>query len=163
MTTDASRRKLISIVTPCYNEAENVEECHRAIRELFDGELADFDFEHIFSDNASTDTTPEILKRMAAADRRVKVILNARNFGPFRSDFNGLLRAKGDAVLVLFAADQQDPPDVLPEMVRRWQEGYEVVYGIRANREDRCRFATRPSTFRRRTRRPQSDRCGVDR
>jgi polyisoprenyl-phosphate glycosyltransferase len=136
MTNDARRRKLISIVTPCFNEAENVEECHRAIRELFDGELAAYDFEHIFSDNASTDTTPEILRRMAAADRRVKVILNARNFGPFRSDFNGLLHATGDAVLVLFAADQQDPPEVLPEMVRRWQEGYEVVYGIRANREE---------------------------
>jgi glycosyltransferase involved in cell wall biosynthesis len=136
MTTDASRRKLISIVTPCYNEAENVEECYCAIRKLFDGELAAYDFEHIFSDNASTDATPDILRRMAAADRRVKVILNARNFGPFRSDFNGILSARGDAVLLLFAADQQDPPDVIPKMVERWEQGHEVVNGIRANREE---------------------------
>ena len=136
MTNDSSRRKLISIVTPCYNEADNVEDCHRAIRELFENELAAYDFEHIFSDNASADATPDILRRMAAADRRVKVILNARNFGPFRSDFNAVLSASGDAVLLLFAADQQDPPEAIPEMVKRWEEGHEVVNGVRANREE---------------------------
>jgi polyisoprenyl-phosphate glycosyltransferase len=103
---------------------------------MFAGELSAYDYEHIFADNASTDSTPEILRRMAAADKNVRVILNARNFGPFRSDFNALLSARGDAVMVFFAADQQDPPEVIPEMVRKWEAGFEVVYGIRANREE---------------------------
>ena len=136
MVEASSKRKLISIITPCFNEADNVEDCCTAIRNLFAGELAAYDYEHIFSDNASTDATPDILRKLAGADKHVKVILNARNFGPFRSDFNGLLSASGDAVLVFFAADQQDPPEVIPEMVRRWEGGFEVVYGIRANREE---------------------------
>jgi glycosyltransferase involved in cell wall biosynthesis len=130
------KRKLITIITPCYNESDNVEDCYQAIRVLFAGELAAYDYEHIFSDNASTDGTPEILRRLATADKNVKVILNARNFGPFRSDFNALLSARGDAVLVFFAADQQDPPEVIPEMVRQWESGFEIAYGIRANREE---------------------------
>jgi glycosyltransferase involved in cell wall biosynthesis len=131
-----TKRKLITIITPCYNESDNVEDCYQAIRALFVGELAAYDYEHIFSDNASTDSTPEILRRLAAADKNVRVILNARNFGPFRSDFNALLSARGDAVLVFFAADQQDPPEVIPEMVRQWESGFEIAYGIRANREE---------------------------
>lgn len=136
MSPASSRRKLISIITPCYNEADNVEDCCAAIRNLFAGELAAYDHEHILCDNASTDATPEILRKLAAADKNVKVILNARNFGPSRSDFNGLMSASGDAVLVFFPADQQDPPEVIPEMVRHWEAGSEVVYGIRANREE---------------------------
>jgi len=136
MDPSSSKRKLISIISPCYNEADNVEDCCAAIRKLFTGELAAYDYEHIFCDNASTDATPEILRKLAAEDKHVKVILNARNFGPFRSDFNGLMNASGDAVLVFFAADQQDPPEVIPEMVRQWEAGFETVYGIRANREE---------------------------
>lgn len=131
-----AKRKLITIISPCYNEADNVEECCKAVRELFAGPLAGYDYEHIFSDNASTDATPDILRKLAAADKHIKVILNARNFGPFRSDFNALLSASGDAVLVFFAVDQQDPPEVIPDMVSRWEAGFEVVYGIRANREE---------------------------
>ena len=136
MSPAGSKRKLISIITPCYNEADNVEDCCAAIRNLFAGELNAYDHEHIFCDNASTDATPEILRKLAAADKHVKVILNARNFGPSRSDFNGLMNASGDAVVVFLPADQQDPPEVIPEMVRRWEAGSEVVYGIRANREE---------------------------
>src|SRR4051794_9068231 len=106
---DVGRGRLISVVTPCYNEADNVEECARAVRGVFEEELPDYDFEHIFCDNASTDETPQILARMAAADSRLKVILNARNFGPFRSMFNGLLSTRGDAVVVMLPADLQDP------------------------------------------------------
>jgi polyisoprenyl-phosphate glycosyltransferase len=130
------RGKLITIITPCYNEADNIEDCYQAIRALFAGELSAYDYEHIFADNASTDATPDILRRLAAADKNVKVILNARNYGPFRSDFNALSSARGNAVLVFFAADQQDPPEIIPEMVRKWETGFEVVYGIRANREE---------------------------
>ena len=129
-------RNLISIVTPCYNEADNVEECARAVREVFARELPDCDFEHLFCDNASTDATPLKLAAMAARDRRIKVILNARNVGPFRSMFHGLLSTSGDAVVVMLPADLQDPPEVIPAMVAAWRNGHEVVQGIRQEREE---------------------------
>jgi glycosyltransferase involved in cell wall biosynthesis len=129
-------RKLISIVTPCYMEQDNVEICYTTVRKIFEEQLPDYDYEHIFCDNASKDRTEEILRTLAAQDTRVKVILNARNFGPFRSLFNGVMAAGGDAVVLFLPADLQDPPEVIPEMVKHWQEGYQVVYGIRANREE---------------------------
>lgn len=129
-------RKLISVLTPCLNESTNVRDCHLAVRRLFETALADYDYEHIFCDNASTDDTVEILRGLAREDRRVKVIVNARNFGPFRSAFNGLLNARGDAVVVFLAADLQDPPELIVDFVRRWESGYEVVYGVRRRREE---------------------------
>jgi polyisoprenyl-phosphate glycosyltransferase len=129
-------RKLISIVTPCYNEQDNVSDCYEAVRRVFEQELPEYDFEHLFCDNASKDLTPEVLRQLAAHDPRVKVIYNARNFGPFCSTFNGLLSTRGDAVVVLLAADLQDPPEVIPEFVRRWQAGYQIVYGVRKAREE---------------------------
>lgn len=129
-------RKTISIVTPCYNEELNVRECYAAIKALFEGELAGYEREHIFCDNASTDKTIEILRELAASDPHVKVILNARNFGAMRSNYNGVMAATGDAVLLFMPADLQDPPSVLPEFVKLWEQGYEVVYGIRKVREE---------------------------
>jgi polyisoprenyl-phosphate glycosyltransferase len=129
-------KKLISIITPCYNECDNITDCYEAVKRVFDQELPGYHREHIFCDNASTDGTPEALRLLAAKDPDVKVILNARNFGPFCSTFNGLKNASGDAVLVLLAADLQDPPELLPEFVKRWEEGYQVVYGIRNVREE---------------------------
>jgi polyisoprenyl-phosphate glycosyltransferase len=128
----------ISIVSPCYNEEDNVELCHEAVRALFapGAPLEKYEREHIFSDNASEDGTVEILRRIAAADPAVKVILNARNFGPFRSNFNGLRYATGDAVLVFLPVDLQDPPELIPEMVRHWENGIEVIAGARATREE---------------------------
>ena len=130
------RRKTISIVTPCFNEQDNVAECYEAVKRVFEQQLPEYDFEHLFCDNASTDGTPEVLRRLVAKDSRVKVILNARNFGPFCSTFNGLMSTTGDAVVVLLAADLQDPPQVVVEFVRRWEAGYEVVYGVRKKREE---------------------------
>jgi glycosyltransferase involved in cell wall biosynthesis len=129
-------RKLISIVTPCYNEQDNVRDCHQAVRRLFEGDLAAYEREHIFCDNASTDRTPAVLAEMAAEDPCVRVIFNARNFGPFRSTYNGITSASGDAVMLLLAADMQDPPELLTDFVRLWEQGYEVVYGIRKVREE---------------------------
>jgi polyisoprenyl-phosphate glycosyltransferase len=129
-------RKLISVVTPCYNEQDNVRDCAAAVRAVFEGPLHHYDFEHVFCDNCSQDRTPDELRRLAAEDARIKVILNARNFGPFCSTFNGLMRTRGDAVLVMLPADLQDPPALLPEFVRRWEEGHQVVYGIRTAREE---------------------------
>ena len=129
-------RKLISVVTPCFNEQDNVADCYEAVKRVFEGPLRDYDHEHVFCDNASTDDTVAALRVLAERDPRVKVIVNARNFGPFCSTFNGLTSTSGDAVVVLLAADLQDPPELIVEFVRRWEQGYEVVYGIRQRREE---------------------------
>jgi polyisoprenyl-phosphate glycosyltransferase len=128
----------ISIISPCFNEIDNVDACRAAVAKLFapDGPLAHHECEHIFSDNASQDGTVEILRRLAAADPSVKVILNSRNFGPFRSNFNALRYATGDAILVFLPVDLQDPPELIPEMVRHWESGIEVVAGARTNRDE---------------------------
>lgn len=133
---EPTRKKLISIVTPVYNEELNVGDCYEAIKRLFERDLPQYDYEHIFCDNVSTDQTVPILKQLAAADRRVKIIVNARNFGIPRSSFNGILSTSGDAVVVLFPVDLQDPPELIVEFVKRWEQGYEVVYGVRTAREE---------------------------
>lgn len=128
--------KKISVVTPCFNEEECVRTCYETIRDLFEQELPGYEREHIFCDNASTDTTVEILREIAAGDPCVKVIVNARNFGPFRSNLNGIRNTTGDAVLMYLPADLQDPPELLPKFVELWEQGNEIVYGIRAEREE---------------------------
>jgi glycosyltransferase involved in cell wall biosynthesis len=129
---------LISVVTPCYNEEGNVREMVEAIRTIFAG-LPQYRYEHIFIDNASHDRTPAILRELAAADRNVKVILNARNFGHVRSGYYALLQANGDAVIAL-ACDFQDPPDLIPEFLRRWEAGARVVLGVKEASDERGVF-----------------------
>lgn len=130
--------KTISIISPCYNEVDNVVACRDAVKALFapGGPLENYACEHIFADNASTDGTVDLLRTMAAEDNSLKVILNARNFGPFRSNFNALRAATGDAVLVFLPVDLQDPPEMIAQFVRLWESGIEVVAGARANREE---------------------------
>lgn len=128
--------KTISVVTPCFNEEATVRACHEAVRALFDNELKAYRREHIFSDNASTDRTLEILRDIAAADPEVKVIVNARNFGPLRSNYNGVMASRGEGVLLYLPADLQDPPHLIPQFVSLWEQGHDVVYGIRAIREE---------------------------
>lgn len=132
----APRKLLISVITPCYNEELNVENCALELREIMEKECPEYEYEHIFVDNASTDTTFEKLKAMASTDRRVKVILNSRNVGPFRNMWHGLKSASGDALIPLLPADLQDPPRVIPEFVRLWNEGFLVVHGVRRNRQE---------------------------
>jgi polyisoprenyl-phosphate glycosyltransferase len=141
--------KTISIISPCFNEADNVRACHDAVKALFaaGGPLAAYQCEHIFADNASTDGTVEILRELAAADPAMKVILNARNYGPFRSNFNALRAATGDAVLVFLPVDLQDPPEMIAEFVKLWESGVEVVAGARANREERLLLRAFRGTF----------------
>jgi glycosyltransferase involved in cell wall biosynthesis len=143
----AGKRKLISIVTPCYNEELNVPDCYEAVRKLFANELADYDYEHIFCDNASSDATVMLLRQLADVDPHVKVILNARNFGPFRSMFNGLLSTTGDAVVPFLPADLQDPAEVIVSFVRHWEAGHKIVYGIRANRQEGLLMRTARSIY----------------
>ena len=98
--------------------------------------LPNYEYEHIFADNASLDSTLEKLRVMAAADSRIKVISNSRNVGPFRNMWNAMKSATGDAVIPLLPADLQDPPSVIPDLVKNWEDGFLVTYGVRANREE---------------------------
>lgn len=128
--------KTLSIVTPCYNEELNVRECYETVKTLFESELSGYRREHVFCDNASTDRTSEILREIAASDPQVKVIFNARNFGPMRSNYNGVMAATGDGVLLFMPADMQDPPSLIPQFAQLWEQGCEIVYGIRRIREE---------------------------
>lgn len=128
--------KKISIITPCYNEENNVLECYQAVKEVVTQSLPNYRYEHIFADNASTDATLVRLKEIAAQDQNVKVISNSRNVGPFRNMWNAMKSASGDAVIPLLPADLQDPPSVIPQFVTNWESGDLVVYGVRANRQE---------------------------
>lgn len=130
------RKTTISLVTPCFNEEPGIAECYETIKAIFEKELPGYQREHIFCDNASTDRTVAILKDIAAKDPGVKIIVNSRNFGILRNTYNGVLSATGDAVVLFMPADLQDPPDLIPTFVKHWESGYEIVFGIRARREE---------------------------
>lgn len=119
--------KHISVMTPCYNEEGNIVNIYRAVKEQFD-KLSQYTYEHIFIDNYSTDHSREILRGLAEKDKNVKVILNARNFGPNRSGTYGMLQGTGDA-LICIVCDLQDPPEMIPAFLQKWEEGYKVVMG----------------------------------
>jgi glycosyltransferase involved in cell wall biosynthesis len=125
--------RTISIVTPCYNERDNVEELYEEIKKVMAG--FDFEYEHIYIDNASTDGTGAILKKLAEVDQHVKVIINSRNFGHIRSPYYGLLQACGDAAIVM-ASDFQDPPERIPEFIQKWEQGYKVVIGVKTGSQE---------------------------
>jgi glycosyltransferase involved in cell wall biosynthesis len=142
----------ISVVTPCFNEEDNVAELGRQVREIMESLPArngePYTYEHIFIDNASSDRTVEILRAICAADTCVKVIVNTRNFGHIRSPFHGLLQARGDAVISI-VADLQDPPVMIRDFVARWEEGYKVVVGVKAaSGENRVMFFVRGMFYR---------------
>jgi glycosyltransferase involved in cell wall biosynthesis len=133
---------LLTILTPCFNEEENVREVYLQVKAAM-ATVPSCDYDHLFADNASTDKTVEILRELAAADKRVKVIVNTRNFGPVRSPYHAFLQARGEAVLGL-VADLQDPPELIPRFVQKWQEGYKVVIGVkRGNKDSRLMSRTR--------------------
>jgi glycosyltransferase involved in cell wall biosynthesis len=128
--------KKLSIITPCYNEEVNVEICAFELKKVMKEKLPEYDYEHIFSDNASEDSTLEKLRVIASKDFHIKVISNSRNVGPFRNMWNAMKSATGDAVVPLLPADLQDPPSIIPEFVRKWESGYLVTYGVRTNRQE---------------------------
>lgn len=121
--------KFISVVTGCYNEEENVREVYLQVKDVFTS-LSGYKYEHIFIDNASRDRTVSILKEIATEDKNVKIIVNVRNFGHIRSPYYAYLQAKGDAIITL-VADLQDPPSMITEFIRKWEEGYKIVIGVK--------------------------------
>jgi dolichol-phosphate mannosyltransferase len=129
---------LLSIVIPCYNEEEVIAETLRRLKEFCSG-LQGLDVELIFVDDGSRDRTREILRKAATEDPRIKLIGFARNFGHQIAVTAGIDAAKGDAV-VLIDADLQDPPEVVHEMIKKWREGFDVVYGTRTERPGESAF-----------------------
>src|SRR5574341_837030 len=125
--------KQLSIVTPCYNEEENVEELYERIKKIMHGQK--YEYDHLFIDNASKDGTVDLLRKLAAKDKHVKVILNTRNFGHIRSPYHALLQAGGEAVICM-ASDLQDPPERITEFIRKWEEGYKVVIGVKTKSQE---------------------------
>lgn len=139
--------KKITVVSPCYNEEDNVETCYETVKAIFDRDLPNYEREHIFVDNASSDRTVEILRGIAARDPSVKIVVNARNFGVYKSTFNGLRYATGDATLCMLPVDLQDPPEHLPEFVKLWESGYDIVAGARSTREESFALRTARKVF----------------
>jgi glycosyltransferase involved in cell wall biosynthesis len=136
----------LSVITPCYNEEANVAELHARVREAM-ARVEGCDYEHIFIDNASTDRTVALLKDIARHDARVKLIVNARNFGHIRSPMHAMLEARGDAVISI-VADLQDPPELIPELVARWREGFATVLCVkRSSAETRLMFLLRKTYY----------------
>ncbi|MCB5316958.1 glycosyltransferase family 2 protein [Yersinia massiliensis] len=139
-------RKLISIVTPCYNEEANIDELYQRIVDVM--ARLDYDYEHIFIDNCSTDNSLVKLRALAAQDKRVKLILNARNFGHIRSPYYALLQARGDAA-ILIASNLQDPPEMIEEFVKKWEEGFKTVMAVKPESEEsRLMFFARRTYYR---------------
>jgi glycosyltransferase involved in cell wall biosynthesis len=116
--------KLISIVTPTFNEEKNIEELSRQI--AFQMKNTNYDYEHIIIDNASTDNTQNVIRKICSENKSVKAIFNNKNFGHIRSPFYGILHSKGDAV-ILMASDFQDPPELIPALLEKWNNGSEIV------------------------------------
>lgn len=135
-------KKHISVLTPCYNEKDNVGPLAKAVAKVFE-KLPQYTYEHIFIDNDSTDNTVDVLRSIAKEDSNIKVILNARNFGHIRSPFYGMLQCKGDAVVSL-VSDFQDPPELIEQFLNKWEEGYKIVIGVKnKSKENPLMFAVR--------------------
>ncbi|MGZ8173652.1 MULTISPECIES: glycosyltransferase family 2 protein [Methylobacter] len=128
-----TNKKLISIVTPCYNEEDNIEELYQRVAEVM--ATQPYDYEHICIDNCSTDETVNKIKKIALDDKRLKLIVNARNFGHIRSPYYAILQSRGDAC-VLIASDLQDPPEIIAEFIKKWEQGYKTVLAVKPESEE---------------------------
>ncbi|PMS15861.1 glycosyltransferase [Trinickia dabaoshanensis] len=130
-----SERKLISIVAGCFNEQDNIAELHQRITAVMQ-QAPQYDYEILLIDNASTDRTVDVIREIAARDKHLKAIVNVRNFGHIRSPYHALLLAQGDAVIGM-ASDLEDPPELILDFIRKWEEGYKIAIGVRRKHEER--------------------------
>lgn len=124
--------KKISVVVACYNEEENVKPLSEALKTMLRDSLPSYAYEIIFIDNDSKDRTREFLRELCAEDKRIKAIFNAKNFGQFNSPYHAMLQSTGDCT-ILVAADFQDPIEVIPKMVKEWENGYKIVSAIKTS------------------------------
>jgi len=137
------KKKMISILSNCYNEEENVDEFYRQVSEIMKSYENRYNFELIFIDNNSSDRTTDKIKSIITTDKRVRLIANAKNFGQVRSPYHGLLQTRGDASISM-ATDLQDPPPVIREFIAKWEDGHLIVAGIKSeSKESRVIFMIR--------------------
>ena len=134
-----AEHSLVSIVSPVYQEEEGIEEFHRRLVASMDGIDDDLAFEVVYVNDGSKDRSLDLLEKIAADDDRVRVVDLSRNFGHQVALSAGVDHARGDAVVVI-DSDLQDPPEVIPEMIQRWRDGFKVVYGVRTSRAGETRF-----------------------
>lgn len=125
-----TERQLVSIVTPCFNEESNIDELYARIIRAIGQFEPKYRFEIIIIDNHSSDSTPDKLRLLANRDRRVKVIINTRNFGHIRSPYYGILQSRGVATIYL-ASDLQDPPELIPKFIEYWEQGFKLVMAVK--------------------------------
>lgn len=128
--------KKISIITPCLNEKENLIECCERVKKIFNNELKTFDYEHIIIDNNSDGETYKIIKDLTSNDKKIKALINNKNYGVSFSHSNAIKFSDGDAVITFLASDLQDPPEIIPQFIKKWQLGYDFVVGIRKTRQE---------------------------
>ena len=122
-------RKKVSVISSCFNEEENLQEFHDRLVKIFK-KLSKYDYEIIIADNCSTDKSREVLRKIAAKNKNFKVIMNSNNFGHIRSPYNALIQASGDAVIPI-DSDLENPPEVLFDLIKKWEEGYDVVVAVK--------------------------------
>lgn len=127
--------KKISIMVPCYNEEENVVPLSQALVDMFSKDLPNYDYEILFIDNASTDTTRVKLRAICENNNKIKAIFNAKNFGQFNSPYYGILQTTGDCTIPV-CADFQDPIELIPQLVKKWEEGYKIICAVKSKSKE---------------------------
>jgi len=127
-------RKIITIVSPTYNEEENIRRFFENVSDVIKN-ISNYKFEFLFIDNASTDNTVNILKDLARQNKQIKIIVNTRNFGHIRSPYWGVIQSQGDATIYL-ASDLQDPPELIPKFIEAWENDYKVAFGVKSESKD---------------------------
>jgi len=135
--------KKISVLIPCYNEEENVGPMSEAVVSLFEGELSEYDYELVFIDNDSKDTTRTKLRDICKQNPHIKAIFNAKNFGQFNSPYYGILQTTGDCTIAM-VCDFQDPVELIPKYIAEWEKGYKIVIGIKtSSKENKIMYGIR--------------------
>ncbi|MBR2659940.1 MAG: glycosyltransferase family 2 protein [Clostridia bacterium] len=140
-------RKKVSIMIPCYNEEENIAAITEAVVQQMEL-LPQYDYEILCIDNCSTDNTRPLLREICAKNKKIKAIFNVKNFGQFNSPYYGLCQTSGDCAISI-CADFQDPVEMIPEFLKYWEEGYQIVCGVKkSSRERKCMFRLRTLYYR---------------
>ena len=142
-----SARATIEIYSGCFNEVNIVEPLSQEIIKIMETELPEYDYEIMFIDNCSNDGTREVLERFCKEDPKIKAIFNVRNFGPNRSGFHGFLNSDGDCTIAM-VSDFQDPPEMIPQFVKKWEEGYKIVVAQKTkSKENKIMYVIRSAYY----------------
>lgn len=127
--------KKISVMIPCFNEQENVREIAKAVVDILENELPQYDYELLFIDNCSTDKTRVYLREICKQNPKIKAIFNARNFGQFNSPYYGMCQTTGDCTITM-CCDFQDPVEMIPKFIAEWEKGYKIVSAIKSSSKE---------------------------